>query len=281
MTTPEQLDEAFRRAYAADRIGRAWMVPSKDYAGGYHRGLDVREVHPSGNYSVVTDVIAISNGVVDYIGRPNTLLGPTIRIKRDEGGYEFHSHSIATATTGTRTTAGTRLGRNARMNEKPGQVGGVHDHIVVSDHADGAWNTSRPTRDPLPIIRAVLAEPAGDGGSRPLTATKQGDADMRVVLWKPDPDQDGTVLAFGPGQVRVFGPGELVQAARARDVTGRDETTTSKFYEVGNDGLGGLCEAYGVPFNEGVMAAMNGDAWQINGKPGGRFWSRDLARAAT
>lgn len=156
--------EAFKKAYAPDRIGRPWGYKSNDYTGGYHRGLDVREVHPSGNYSVVTEVIAISDGFVDYVGRPSTALGPTVRIRRDAGGYEFHSHTVYYARVGQRTTAGTLLGRNATLSERPGLIAGVHDHIVFSDFADGAWNTSRATKDPYPFIQSALASLSGGGG---------------------------------------------------------------------------------------------------------------------
>lgn len=172
--------DAFRRAYADDRIGRAWGFRSSDYAGGRHRGLDVREVHESGGCSIVTDVVAISDGVVDYVGRPNSLLGPTVRIRRADGGYEFHSHTVPAVTVGTRTTPGTVLGRNAALNERPGQISGVHDHIVFSDHADGAWNTSRETYDPLPFIRNAAAGLAGTG-SRPLNPQED-------TMLKNDPD---------------------------------------------------------------------------------------------
>lgn len=159
--------DAFRRAYADDRIGRPWGFKSTDYAGGYHRGLDVRERNKAGTASIVTDVVAISDGVVDYVGRPNDLLGPTVRIKRDDGGYEFHSHTIASVKVGTGTTTGTVLGRNARLTEKPGLIDGVHDHIVFSDHSDGAWRTSRATHDPLLFIRSALAALAG-GDAKPF-----------------------------------------------------------------------------------------------------------------
>lgn len=150
--------EDFTTAYAPDRIGRPWGYRSSDYATGAHRGLDVRRTDPTGSYSIPTSVVAISDGTVDYIGRPSSALGPTIRIRRDSGGYEFHSHTVASVGVGATTTAGTILGRNAHLDENPGQIDGVHDHIVFSDYADGAWNTSRPTTNPLPIITARLQE---------------------------------------------------------------------------------------------------------------------------
>ena len=150
--------EDFTTAYAPDRIGRPWGYRSTDYATGAHRGQDIRQTDPTGSYSIPTSVVAISDGTVDYIGRPSTALGPTIRIRRDGGGYEFHSHTIATVPTGTHTTAGTVLGRNAHLDENPGQIDGVHDHIVFSDYSDGAWNTVRPTLDPYPIITRRLKE---------------------------------------------------------------------------------------------------------------------------
>lgn len=181
--------ETFRRAYAPERIGRAWGFRSTDYATGRHRGLDVRKQNAEKTASVETDVIAISDGVVDYIGRPSDALGPTIRIRRDDGGYEFHSHTIADVTVGTRTTAGTRLGRNARMSERPGLIFGVHDHVVFSDYADGAWNTNRSTHDPYPFILRALAgsAAASNVNARPLPDAEpeiedQEEIDMFIVI---------------------------------------------------------------------------------------------------
>lgn len=174
--------EAFRRAYAPERIGREWGFRSNDYATGRHRGLDVREQNEQRTASVETDVIAISPGVVDYIGRPSDALGPTVRIRRDAGGYEFHSHTIADIKNGTRTSPGTRLGRNARMSEKPGLIFGVHDHVVFSDYADGAWNTSRPTHDPYPfILRALAGVAASSGDAKPAQAAEPEIEDQEEI----------------------------------------------------------------------------------------------------
>lgn len=117
------------------------------------------------------------------------------------------------------------------------------------------------------------AAPSG-GGSTPFTPITQ-EEDMRVVVWEPN----GTILAFAPGQVRAFEASELTQASKLATLTGRD--AKGNIYRVDNDGLAGLCEGYGVPFNEGVMAALNATAWTISGKRGGRFWSREFAIHST
>lgn len=170
-----------------------------------------------------------------------------------------------------------KVGDRARAGSIVGQEGVTGLTSGPCCHVEYVQNGRRV--DPVPVIRSVLSSPAGGGSTTlptPPIKSKQGDDDMRVVKWTPS----GTLLAFAPGQVRAFGPGELTIAAEVRDVTGRDETTPSKFYEVDNTGLGGLCEAFGVPFNEGVMAAVNGDAFTIAGGKGGRFWSRDYAAAS-
>lgn len=189
--------EKFLEAYAPDRIGRPWGYPSDDYKTGYHRGGDYRKLSDDESYSVEAEVVAISDGTVDYIGRPSDALGPTIRIRRDRGGYEFHSHSIAGLGVGTTTTAGTILGRNAHLDETPGQISGMHDHIVFSDYADGAWNTDRPTEDPQPIIDARLKEI-----DMPLNPETDYDAFAymlhRALKWDVrDGDQVGATAANG------------------------------------------------------------------------------------
>lgn len=251
-------------AYAPERFGREWGYRSSDYAGGYHRGQDVRKVHESGDYSVETDVIAISGGVVDYVGRPNTLLGPTIRIRRDQGGYEFHSHTMPAVTVGTRTPPGARLGRNARMSEAPGLIFGVHDHIVFSDYADGAWNTDRPTYDPAPFIHAALAAVAATQ-ARPFTPPPPPkEHSMRTIRWNGK-----HVFTLGEQQVtHIDNAKYAVNAAIIHNPDG-------KYVELDDDGLTTALLTFGVPWSA-VDACMRGLAYDITGAVGGRFWSRSV-----
>lgn len=196
--------ENFLRAYAPERIGRPWGYRSDDYATGYHRGGDYRKLSADESHSVETEVVAISDGVVDYVGRPNDQLGPTIRIRRDQGGYEFHGHSIAGMGVGTRTTAGTVLGRNAHLDERPGNVSGMHDHIVFSDYADGAWNTDRPTLDPQPIIDTRMKEI-----DMPLNAETDYAAFsymlQRALKWDVRRDGLGADAKLGPSVFDMLG----------------------------------------------------------------------------
>lgn len=254
--------EAFRRAYAPERIGREWGFRSSDYASGRHRGLDVRLVHSSGDYSIETDVIAISDGVVDYVGRPNNSLGPTLRIRRDGGGYEFHSHTIADVSVGTRTTAGTRLGRNARMSERPGLIFGVHDHVVFSDYADGAWNTDRPTRDPYPIIVNRLAAVAASD-ARPLPPSPQEDT-MTVSI-----NLNGKhLLAVGQEFVSHHGTGSQAE------ITRRVMSVTDEEHRLNTAQFQDLLDGLGIP-----RWVVNVDNGQVFNPETGKFehngvWSR-------
>lgn len=256
---------SFQEAYAPDRIGRPWGFRSNDYAGGYHRGQDVRKVHESGDYSVETDVIAVSDGVVDYVGRPNNSLGPTVRIRRDKGGYEFHSHTIASVSVGARTTAGTRLGRNARLSEAPGLIKGVHDHVVFSDYADGAWNTSRPTHDPMPFIREKLEAVAAEQSRPFVPPIPLKDHNMRTVRWNKT-----HCFTFGDQQVTHHNTQKDADAARIIHNANKDE-----FIELDDHGLTVALLTFGVPWSA-LEACMRGWAYDVNGTSGGRFWARSV-----
>lgn len=255
---------SFQEAYAPDRIGRPWGFRSSDYAGGSHRGQDVRKVHESGDYSVETDVVAISDGVVDYVGRPNGSLGPTVRIRRDKGGYEFHSHTVASVSVGTRTTDGTRLGRNARMSEAPGLIRGVHDHIVFSDYSDGAWNTNRPTHDPMRFITEKLTAVAAEQSRPFVPPIPLKDHTMRTVRWNKT-----HCFTFGEQQVTHYDNQKHADAARII------HNPDGQFIELDDLGLTVSLLSFGVPWSA-VDACMRGWAYDITGAVGGRFWARSI-----
>lgn len=160
--------------YAPDRIGYRYHVPDAAYAKGYHRGQDVRQIGPDGG-SIITEVDAIDAGKVVYVGRPNALLQLTVVIDtgRANGRYESHSHMAdVIVTVGQWVESGQRLGRNAGMDEKPGMVDGVHDHITITDAFNGAWMTWMDEYDPLPFINAAyqraITGQSASGTARPF-----------------------------------------------------------------------------------------------------------------
>lgn len=154
--------EKLIEAYAPERFGRKYKFRDlKVYTlKGYHRGQDIREQNAAKTKSIVTDVRTVSAGVVDYIGRPNKLLGLTIRVDtgRAKKRYEFHSHNAGVVVKlGDKVEPGEKLARNADADENPGTAwGGPHDHLVISDSPDGAWQ-NRAEYDPAPVIRAAVA----------------------------------------------------------------------------------------------------------------------------
>lgn len=159
--------------YAPDRIGYRYGTPDSAYSKGYHRGQDVRLRGPYG--SLVTQVDAIDDGVVVYVGRPNGLLAWTVVIDtgRARGRYESHSHMADISVgVGQRVSSGDRLGRNASMDEDHGFIDGVHDHVTITDRFDGAWVTWLNEYDPLPFMQAAYARAtqgdAATGGSTPF-----------------------------------------------------------------------------------------------------------------
>lgn len=157
--------------YAPDRIGYRYGTPDRAYSKGYHRGQDVRKLNADETASVVTDVDAIDDGVVVYVGRPNGLLAQTVVIDtgRAKGRYESHSHMADISVgVGQRVSSGDRLGRNASMNEDHGFIDGVHDHVTITDYLGGAWETWRDEYDPLPFMQAAYQrakEGANDMGT--------------------------------------------------------------------------------------------------------------------
>lgn len=173
MSTKEQA-AALLEAYDDDRLGRPYKFwDRKVYTmKGYHRGQDIRKQNERKTASVVTDVVSLSAGKVVYIGRPNELLELTIVVDtgRGRGRYEFHSHDAEPVVKkGQKVAAGEKLARNADEDENPGTAwGGPHDHLVISDYADGAW-MNRPEYDPLPFIKAARAAAAAVIARKPGT----------------------------------------------------------------------------------------------------------------
>lgn len=152
--------------YAPARSGLPYGVRHPRYTlKGYHRGWDWRRQNQAQTASVETDVAAIDDGKVVFVGapvkdprHPRALVGPIVVIDtgRKKGRYESHSHTIASVKFGDIVESGSRLGRNARMNEHPGLIDGVHDHITITDTIDGAW-MKRTDYNPMPYIAAAIA----------------------------------------------------------------------------------------------------------------------------
>lgn len=195
-------EKAMREAYASDRMGRPYGYRSSVYTNGYHRGQDVRKLNPTGTASVVTDVVSLSPGVVADIRRPNDLLGVVVTIDtgRVKGRYEHHGHMVASVIEGERVSVGERLGRNAAFNENPGSGWTApHDHFVISDYIDGAWNTSRPTYDPMTFIRSALAAPAG------AAAYKHKKVTLAYVNLRKSPKTGDIITTIPKGKVVLTG----------------------------------------------------------------------------
>lgn len=185
--------------YDPDRIGYRYGTPDSAYSKGYHRGQDVRKLNETGTASVVTDVEAIDDGVVVYVGRPNGLLAWTVVIDtgRARGRYESHSHMADISVGhGQRVSSGDRLGRNASMGEDHGFIDGVHDHITITDYLNGAWETSRPEYDPLPYIQAAYARAVAG-------SNQESDMSDNLIVSSTDPYRNGIWL-MAPGHIHQF-----------------------------------------------------------------------------
>ncbi|WP_242085969.1 M23 family metallopeptidase [Microbacterium lacticum] len=175
--------------YAPDRIGYRYGTPDSAYSKGYHRGQDVRLRGPYG--SLVTQVDAIDDGVVVYVGRPNGLLAWTVVIDtgRARGRYESHSHMADISVgVGQRVSSGDRLGRNASMGEDHGFIDGVHDHVTITDRFDGAWVTWLDEYDPLPFMQAAYAR-ATQGGNAAGSGGTPFNPEPNLIL-----EEDNTML---------------------------------------------------------------------------------------
>lgn len=203
--------------YAPDRIGYRYGTPDSAYSKGYHRGQDVRKLNEAGTASVVTDVEAIDDGVVVYVGRPNGLLARTVVIDtgRARGRYESHSHMADISVgVGQRVSSGDRLGRNASMGEDHGFIDGVHDHVTITDRLDGAWVTWLEEYDPLPFMQAAYARATQGGNAAASTdarsfnrknPTLQEDDDMAGLIQH----KDRGIALIAPGYFKAVTPEEL------------------------------------------------------------------------
>ena len=184
--------------YAPDRIGYRYGVPDSAYSKGYHRGQDVRKLNENGTASVVTDVEAVDDGTVVYVGRPNSLLAWTVVLDtgRKEGRYESHSHlADISVSVGQAVKSGDRLARNAKMTEDHGFIDGVHDHITITDAPTGAWATYQPEYDPLPYIQAAHA--------RAAEASQENDMSDSIIVSCTAPGRNGIWL-MSPGHIHQF-----------------------------------------------------------------------------
>lgn len=207
--------------YASERWGRAYGYKDPIYAGGWHRGQDIRKQNSTRAYSVSHDSITICGGKVVYVGRPNGKIELTIVIDtgRSKGRYEFHSHQAgAVVKVGDRVAAGEKIARTALSHEKPGTSwGGPHDHVVFSNYSDGSWNTSRPVVDPRPIIRAQVAaaqEALKPPAPKPAPASKPEPAVPVTPAPAPTQEEGDMVVYVRPdGTKEVY---ELIEGKKRR-----------------------------------------------------------------
>ena len=195
--------------YAPDRIGYRYGTPDSAYSKGYHRGQDVRLRGPYG--SLVTQVDAIDDGVVVYVGRPNGLLAWTVVIDtgRARGRYESHSHMADISVgVGQRVSSGDRLGRNASMREDRGFIDGSHDHVTITDYPGGAWETWRDEYDPLPFMQAAYARAtqggAAAGGGAKTNPVRQSEEDNTMLMLRIKTNTGTHLAALGNGVFRHF-----------------------------------------------------------------------------
>lgn len=161
--------------------GKEYTIVKDPRGGGYHIGLDS---------AAVGDIPCLVAGVVVTAYKTGTM-GWCVEIdtgaaRIGRGRYFTYCHIAGdrVPTRGQFIEAGARVGRTAMgprgvaytSAEFPGTAwNGVHCHLVISDHLNAAWTivkgrTLAAFYDPAPIIRAVLAAPAG-GNGRPLPPT--------------------------------------------------------------------------------------------------------------
>lgn len=238
--------------YAPDRIGYRYGTPDSAYSKGYHRGQDVRLRGPYG--SLVTQVDAIDDGVVVYVGRPNGLLAWTVVIDtgRAEGRFESHSHMAdISVAVGQRVSSGDRLGRNASMDEDHGFIDGVHDHVTITDRFDGAWVTWLDEYDPLPFMQAAYARAtqggsAAGGGAKPFQPTipvRQSEEDNTMLMLILKGGATDHLVALGDGTFRHFLPTDPYQAIMQVSRSADD------WQEIGLSALPALLRTYGCDLN--------------------------------
>ena len=203
--------KALLEAYdPATRWGRPFgYVDWSVYSLGYHRGQDIRKLHPSGRYSVPTDVVSLSGGrVVRYYTGRVTGREIVIDTGRPKGRYEIHCHTIKRAVLWRRLQPGERAARNATAGEKPGTGwGGPHDHFVISDYPDAAHNVTRPVYDPRPFILEALTAAAAVDPPRPLPTP-----DTPKPQPVPEPEEEDDDMYKPTVHVRTEGPFEATLA---------------------------------------------------------------------
>ena len=160
------------------RWGRAFgVVDRKNYSPPLyqHRGQDIRKTDPTGSYSVPTDVVSLSSGVVSHVYTARST-GREIVVDtgRRYGRYEIHCHNApGHAPKETRVDAGGWLAVNATRSQNPGTGWTApHDHLVISDYPDAAHTPSRPVYDPRGFIRAALTATAA-GGATPFNPEEE------------------------------------------------------------------------------------------------------------
>jgi hypothetical protein len=197
----------------ATRWGRDFGYRDQIYTLGYHRGQDIRRTDPTGSYSVVTDIVSLSDGVVSHIFKqPKTGWEVVVDTGRHRGRYEIHGHAMDFVSQGTPITAGVdRIARNAGWGEFTGSSwGGPHDHFVISDHPDAGHNTRRHVYDPRPFILAALAAPAGKP-SKPIdNPTRKRRKQMSTAavihtIGDDDKVRKGAIVDYDAGVFSPFG----------------------------------------------------------------------------
>lgn len=166
--------------------GKDYTIVQAAGGGGYHVGLDSATDGDIPCLIAGTVVSVLKTLTMGYCVEIDT--GPA---RAGRGRYFTYCH-IAGDNVPRKDDvigAGGRVGRTARgprgiayaSVEFPGSAWyGIHCHLVISDYIHAAWTTVKGRTlaafyDPAPIIRSVLSNPAGDGGTPLPTETKEWD----------------------------------------------------------------------------------------------------------
>lgn len=142
-----------------------------------HPVYGTKIMHYGTDFVGLTINYSVTDGVVTHVGVvPGwTGGGYGVWVKNSDGSLAKYFHGVAGSAyvkVGDKVTAGQKLSRTGMT----GTATGVHLHLEISPKPGGANNQT----DPVPYIKARLADTAGDGGAVvvPTTPTEEEDEDM-------------------------------------------------------------------------------------------------------
>ena len=176
--------------YGPPAWGTRYGVVDQYHPNGHH-GLDLVHVQHAG-------IPALRAGRVVWREDRNSVLGNIIVVQVTPTDFDGYCHTLPIAKTGDTVQAGQVIGQVAGWDDFHGTAWtGPHTHLTNSSIYTGVLGVN--TRDPAPVVLAVLGLSTASSNQSPLTDTEEEDMAKPILIQNTQPGTTnyGMVVLLG------------------------------------------------------------------------------------